>query len=181
MAGLEQNPISWMKYVELKKDIDLTCKLLDMTIVKLTFIVVLVPPLLISAVNYFIYDLEDESYFLICPIMYVVYIPSLASFGLFLNLNFFAGCHSIGEHQSGIWLQYLYNLRALMQRLFRALHRWHFSSVRVGCSLAWPKILPLIYLCWTAAKNRHKTTQVQSNVFVPSFRCTRTQGSWVKR
>lgn len=69
IKGLEQNPISKAKYIELKKDIDLTCKLLDTTIVKLTFIVVLLPPLLISGVNYFIYDLKDESYFLICPIM----------------------------------------------------------------------------------------------------------------
>lgn len=72
IKGLEQNPISKAKYIELKKDIDLTCKLLDTTIVKLTFIVVLLPPLLISGVNYFIYDLKDESYFLICPIMWVV-------------------------------------------------------------------------------------------------------------
>lgn len=69
ITGLDHYPNSTAVYIKLNGNIEWTCQLLEITIVKLTSAGVLIPPLLITAVNYFIYDLKDESYYLVCPVM----------------------------------------------------------------------------------------------------------------
>lgn len=46
-------------------------KLIYFLVVKLTLLGVLLPALFITLINYFIYDLKDESYYLTFPIAYV--------------------------------------------------------------------------------------------------------------
>ena len=56
-------------YIELNEKIEFICKLLHVVSVHLTVNGVMVPQLLITVINYFIYDLKDESYFLSFPVM----------------------------------------------------------------------------------------------------------------
>lgn len=66
-------------YVELNKKIELVYKVLRFIIMKFTYVGIIVPQLLITGVDYFVYDLREESFYLTCPVMCVccVVLPSI--------------------------------------------------------------------------------------------------------
>lgn len=63
------NPISRAMYSKLNEKIERMSNLVYLLIIKLTVPGVIIPGLLITIVNYFVYDLGDDSYFL--PILVV--------------------------------------------------------------------------------------------------------------
>lgn len=67
--GLAYCPILAPIYIELSGKIEFTCKLFDIVFVKVTLASIILPQFLITVVNYFIYDLKDESYFFSIPMM----------------------------------------------------------------------------------------------------------------
>lgn len=59
-------------YIELNKKIELVCNVLRFMLMKFTYIFgIIVPQILITCVNYFVYDLKEESFYLTCPMMCV--------------------------------------------------------------------------------------------------------------
>lgn len=58
-------------YVELNEKIERMSKHVYSIFVEASLVGLVMPPLLITLVNYFIYDLSEESYFLPTPVMYV--------------------------------------------------------------------------------------------------------------
>lgn len=58
-------------YAELSEKIELITKFMYFAVVKLTPIGVMVPALIITIVNYSVYDLGNESFFLPILVMYV--------------------------------------------------------------------------------------------------------------
>lgn len=58
--------------MELIENIEKISKLFYITFMRLTFVSISSSSLIITAINYFIYDLKDESYYLSFPVMYVV-------------------------------------------------------------------------------------------------------------
>lgn len=67
-----QNPISKAKYSDLVNNIERMSRFFHFVLTKLTVAGVVLPDLLITLGNYFIYDLGDESYYLSAPMMYVL-------------------------------------------------------------------------------------------------------------
>lgn len=59
------------KYSELNEKIEQMTYLLYILVVKASLIMTFPSALLVTAINYFIYDLGAESYFLPVPLMYV--------------------------------------------------------------------------------------------------------------
>lgn len=59
-------------YNEMNEKIERISKLVYTIFVEASIVGLVLPPLLITLVNYFIYDLKDESYFLPTPVKYVV-------------------------------------------------------------------------------------------------------------
>lgn len=62
-----------MTYVKVNEKIERGSKIIYCILPEISFAGVVIPPLLITSVNYFIYDLKDESYLLPFPVMYVYY------------------------------------------------------------------------------------------------------------
>lgn len=60
-------------YAELNRNIELITELMYFAVVKLTPIGVMVPALIITVVNYCVYGLGNESFFLPIMVMYVLY------------------------------------------------------------------------------------------------------------
>lgn len=58
-------------YMELTEKIERMSKLVYSIFVEASLVGLVIPPLLITLVNYFVYDLSEESYFLPTPVMYV--------------------------------------------------------------------------------------------------------------
>lgn len=58
-------------YMELTEKIERMSKLVYTIFVEASLAGLITPPMLITLVNYFIYDLNDESYHLPTPVMYV--------------------------------------------------------------------------------------------------------------
>lgn len=73
-TGLKKCSTSTSVYIELNEKIEYTCKLVHFVIVKLTFIGIMLPQVLITTINYFLYDLKDQSYFLSVPVMWVCHL-----------------------------------------------------------------------------------------------------------
>lgn len=63
--------IAMSKYTNLNKKIELLSKIYYFFVVKLTMPGVLMPSFVLTIVNYFVYNLENDSYFLPMPIVYV--------------------------------------------------------------------------------------------------------------
>lgn len=57
--------------MELNEKIERMSKLVYSIFVEASLVGLVIPPLLITLVNYFVYDLSEESYFLPTPVMYV--------------------------------------------------------------------------------------------------------------
>lgn len=56
-----------MNYNELNEKIERICRLIYITLTECTIPGLMVPCFLITAVNYFVYDLGDESFYVPCP------------------------------------------------------------------------------------------------------------------
>lgn len=59
-------------YIEMNEKVERISRLVYTIFVEASMAGLLIPPLLITLVNYFVYDLNEESYFLPTPVMYVV-------------------------------------------------------------------------------------------------------------
>lgn len=75
--GSIHRPSKLSIYIELDDNIDFTCKLLHLFAVKFTYFGVILPQSFITAVNYFIYDLKDDSYHLPFQVVYVFCVTAL--------------------------------------------------------------------------------------------------------
>lgn len=71
--GLKYSPTSSAIYISLNEKIKYTCELLHFVMVKSAYIGIILPQLFITAMNYIIYDLKDESYYLTYPMMFVLF------------------------------------------------------------------------------------------------------------
>lgn len=95
-------------YIKLNERIERIFKLLHFLFVEMSIVGVVLPAALITIVNYFVYNLGDESWFLPCPAMYV-YVTltvKLICFTCCFNKIFgvMLGCHSTGRRRSAIAL-----------------------------------------------------------------------------
>ena len=70
---MEKYPKLKTLYIESNEKVEKFYESYQFAIVKLTYASLLLPPMLITTVNYFIYDLKDESYFLGIPVMYELF------------------------------------------------------------------------------------------------------------
>lgn len=72
--GLMTNSVSISTdYNRLSVKIEQMSKFIRYTLVDLTFTAMVLPPIILTSINYFIYDLNDESYFLPFPVTYVFF------------------------------------------------------------------------------------------------------------
>lgn len=69
---MNNNPIAIANYCGLNDQIERWSNDLYFVVVKLTMTGIIVPIVFVSAINYFLYQLGDESYFLPFPIVYVL-------------------------------------------------------------------------------------------------------------
>lgn len=69
--GLKKFPTLADTYMELNRKIEFVCRILHFILIRCTNVGVMLPPLLITAMNHFLCDLKEESYFLTCPVMWV--------------------------------------------------------------------------------------------------------------
>lgn len=67
-----RNPDTSTKYSELIENIEKMSELLHFALTRVTFIGLYTSALAITAINYFIFDLEEESYYLPFPLMYAL-------------------------------------------------------------------------------------------------------------
>ena len=65
------NPISKSKYCVLNSKIELASKIFNLFVVKFSMPGVVLPAFLLTIINYFMYNLGNDSYFLSLPIAYV--------------------------------------------------------------------------------------------------------------
>lgn len=65
------NPAFRAMATEMDERIELISKVLHFILTKLTVAGIHLPPIVLTAINYFIYDLKDDSYVLPFPLMYV--------------------------------------------------------------------------------------------------------------
>lgn len=68
---MEYKPTSAAIYTELNANIELATKWCHILLVNVDLVGVIVPPFLVSYVNYFIFDRGDEAFMLSWPLMYV--------------------------------------------------------------------------------------------------------------
>lgn len=64
------NPDSRSMYHSLTEKIERVFRFMDIFIVKICFVGVVAPPLIRTSVNYFVYDMRDESFYMPLPTMY---------------------------------------------------------------------------------------------------------------
>lgn len=69
-AGLT-NADAWDNYIRLNAQIELISQVLYYLATRFALIGLMSPSLLVTLVNYFYYDLGNESYYLSCPLLYV--------------------------------------------------------------------------------------------------------------
>lgn len=60
-----------IKYIELNEKIERMSKIVHFFIVKVVYVQSFLPPILITMINYFIYDLKDDSFYMVIPMMFV--------------------------------------------------------------------------------------------------------------
>lgn len=65
------------KYSELSENIERMSALIHVVFIKFIVPVLIVPAMLISLVNYYMFDMGDESFDLACPVMYVNFIGKI--------------------------------------------------------------------------------------------------------
>lgn len=58
-----------IKYIKVNEKIELWNKIIYCMLPEISFVGVVSPPMLITFVNYFFYDLKEDSYFLPFPVM----------------------------------------------------------------------------------------------------------------
>lgn len=89
-------------YIELNEKIEQMSRLLYVVTVKLTIPGSILPAVFITAINYFLYDLGDESFFSPFFVMYVFCqtLEGKLFFSLSIDFCSFLGCHSIRKHRA---------------------------------------------------------------------------------
>lgn len=128
-VDMESNVIQ--KYSGLIGVIERVSELVHFAAHKLTLLEVFLFALILSAINYFIYDKGDQSYFLPVPLMYVwhdcirsvfkLHNLSKNEFWLILilsKMNFQTGCRLIWKHLLAFWSPYHLNLLQVTLELF---------------------------------------------------------------
>lgn len=126
--------------------------LLNLFYVKLSFYGVMIPPLLNSTVNYFVYDLEDESFLMPRPMMCVELFSQISTAKMSIRminnkpLIQFQGCHSIGRRHQVTWLLGFSNRLDFCAHFFQCLASTDCTLVHVGYSNRLQKILQMICL-----------------------------------
>lgn len=60
-------------YMTVNGKIEKMCKTLELVFVKISVAIPFIPTIMMSTVNYYVFDLGNESFFLPCPILYVFY------------------------------------------------------------------------------------------------------------
>lgn len=80
---------------ELDKNIEFLSNVLYFVVAKVSIAGVVLPPAIVTTINHFIYDLEDEAYVLAFPTMYVHQNEIFRK--KFNSFYFKKGCHSIGK------------------------------------------------------------------------------------
>lgn len=117
-----------------------------------------IPPIIITLVNYFVYDLKEESYSLPTPVMYVKQhlIPYQFRLGenFLIYFYFLKGYHSIGIHLSDISRLFLLKLEQVLLHFYVLLHLYVFSLELAGYLSTLLKILQTICLLWMLVKHR---------------------------
>lgn len=71
--GMDENVILKTMYRRLTEKIERMSIILHFGLVNLSFGVVIIPPLLITLANYFLYNLNDDSFYLLYPYTCVTY------------------------------------------------------------------------------------------------------------
>lgn len=69
-SGLQHSPVSRIHYLKLVDKIDLLCSWLYVSL-KLLAVGLFLPPLLLTITNYFVFNMDDDSYYFPCPAMCV--------------------------------------------------------------------------------------------------------------
>lgn len=113
-----QNPASAIEYTQMDMKIERLSKLAFFVMVKCTVLGFVLPSLLITTANHFIYDLGNESFFLPYRAKLVLnlhentfFIKNRFQFPYNKLLHFpFEDCPSIGEHHLDTYLFYLYKV-----------------------------------------------------------------------
>lgn len=98
------HPILKADFHKLNNDLVRLYNLFNTIILKFSIPAIILPALVVTATNYFSYDLGKESYLLPFPIVYVAVLVHLFSLDRIQCLFIFLDCHSIGKHRSNIWL-----------------------------------------------------------------------------
>lgn len=68
-TGLQHDPLNRSKYTTLNGKIEWTSKMIHLILVKVASPGLILPALTLTVINYFIYDLGEESFCLPCPLM----------------------------------------------------------------------------------------------------------------
>lgn len=68
---MDSDPVSKFKYSDLNKKIELFSEIYYISVVKLSMSGVVLPAFFLTSINYFIYDMGDDSFFLSYPIVCV--------------------------------------------------------------------------------------------------------------
>lgn len=66
-----QNPIAEAEYIKINLNIEQISKIFNLLLTKLTTTGIILPCVIITAINYFIFDLGEDSFYLPIPVMYV--------------------------------------------------------------------------------------------------------------
>lgn len=156
------NLISRDIYDKAIERIELIYRLIDVIVVKMSYVGVMIPPLINTAVNYFVYDLKDESFLMPRPMWCVENRVRKGKTGetraIIADLClFFQGYRLIGRPHRDIWLHGLFNPLVFRAYLFPYQVSMPCSVDVVGYSLLRQKILQLIYLNWYPKKLANET------------------------
>ena len=106
------DPIAKAKYSEMSAKIERISQFYYFFLVKFSIPCTLFPSLVITIINYYVYDLGDEAFFLPSPIVYVFWINWLFKKKFPVKFCWFypAECHSIGKHRLDISLHCYLNV-----------------------------------------------------------------------
>lgn len=141
-----------ISYDKLNEKIELTTKVIHFILFKLTFIGAIIPALLLTIINHFIYHLGDESFILPISAMYVftAWIFSLNkrtyvyfSSNIWSNLS--KGCQLIGKHHLAIASPYSSKVCKHMRWYIVHFHQLPYWLDNAGSWFAHAKISKIIY------------------------------------
>lgn len=160
MIGLEHSPVSSEIYTELNEQIEFVSKILPY-LVKSVVAALALFPLILTIVNYFVYDLGEDSYYLPCPIMYVYYQINIREELSFIQTQMFffcsfsstfessiQGCHLSGKHRTDTQSLYSHYVQPLMRLFVLVVQFLAFPVDLVGYSAPSSRTSKPMYLFW---------------------------------